>query len=64
MFILYQFEIMLLVMAIFIVLYGILHVISVFRLQRGKIITSTGSLAVFSVALAYIITILITGFAS
>lgn len=64
MFILYQFEIMLLVMAIFIVLYGILHVVSVFRLQRGKIITSTGSLAVFSVALAYIITILITGFAS
>lgn len=64
MFILYQFEIMLLVMAIFVVLYGILHVVSVFRLQRGKIVTSTGSLAVFSVALAYIITILITGFAS
>jgi hypothetical protein len=64
MFVLFQFEVLLLIMAAFIVLYGVLHVVSVFRLERGKIVTSTWNLAVFSVSLAYIITILITGFAS
>jgi hypothetical protein len=64
MFVLFQFEVLLLIMAAFIVLYGVLHVVSVFRLERGKIVTSTWNLTVFSVSLAYIITILITGFAS
>ena len=61
--ILYQIEMFLFIMAIFVMIMSILHVISVFRLKTGKIVSSKNGLALFGVSLAYIITILITGFA-
>lgn len=59
---LYQIEVFLLIMAIFVMIISSLHVISVFRLKRGKIVSSDRGLVIFGVSLAYIITILITGF--
>ncbi len=61
--ILYQIEMFLFIMAIFVMIMSILHVISVFRLKTGKIVSSKNGLVLFGVSLAYIITILITGFA-
>ena len=60
--ILYQIEVFLLIMAIFVVGYGLLHVVSVFRLEKGKIITSRKDLVIFSSSLAYIIMLIICGF--
>lgn len=60
---LFQIEVFLVIISIFIILYGILHVVSVFRLKSGKIVTSMENLVIFSLAVAYLITILITGFA-
>jgi hypothetical protein len=60
---LYQIEVFLFIMAIFVMIISALHVISVFRLKSGKIVSSTNGLVLFGVSLAYIITILITGFA-
>ena len=60
--ILFQIEVFLLIMAIFVVAYGILHIVSVFRLERGKIITSRKDLVIFSTSLAYIIMLIICGF--
>jgi hypothetical protein len=57
----YQLEVFLLIMAIFVMISSILHVISVFRLRKGKIVSSERGLLIFSISLAYIITILITG---
>lgn len=51
------------IMAIFVIILSILHVISVFRLKTGKIVSSKDGLVLFGMSLAYIITILITGFA-
>lgn len=59
---LYQIEVFLFIMAIFVMIISTLHVISVFRLKAGKIVSSTNGLVLFGVSLAYIITILITGF--
>ncbi len=59
----YQIEVFLFIMAIFVMIISALHVISVFRLKSGKIVSSTNGLVLFGVSLAYIITILITGFA-
>ena len=59
---LYQIEVFLFIMAIFVMIISTLHVISVFRLKAGKIVPSTNGLVLFGVSLAYIITILITGF--
>ena len=58
----YQIEMFLLIMAIFVILVSVLHVISVFRLKKGKIVSSERGLVIFGISLAYIITILITGF--
>ena len=60
-FLLFQIETFLLIMAIFIVIMGILHTVSVFRLKSGKIVSSERGLYIFGISLAYIITILITG---
>lgn len=60
---LYQIEVFLFIMAIFVMIISALHVISVFRLKSGKIVSSTNGLVLFGVSFAYIITILITGFA-
>jgi hypothetical protein len=49
-------------MAIFVVLAGILHTVTIFRLKRGKLISSEKDLALFGASVAYIITMLICGF--
>jgi hypothetical protein len=49
-------------MAIFTVLAGILHTITIFRLKKGKLISSEKGLIIFGAAVAYIITMLICGF--
>ena len=61
--ILYQIEMFLFIMAIFVMISSMLHVISVFRLKTGKIVSSKNGLVLFGVSFAYIIMILITGFA-
>lgn len=57
-----QLQVFLFIMSIFIVMFGILHVISVFRLKSGKLVASQKGLVIFGSALAYIITMLICGF--
>lgn len=57
-----ELKIFLFIMAIFVVLFSILHVISVFRLQQGKLVTSEKNLTIFGASIAYIITMLICGF--
>ena len=56
-----QVETFLLIMAVFVVLMSILHIVSVFRLKSGKIVSSERGLILFGVSLAYIITVLICG---
>jgi hypothetical protein len=57
-----QIKVFLFIMAIFVVLAGILHTVTVFRLQSGKLISSERGLITFGSAVAYIITMLICGF--
>ena len=57
-----ELKVFLFIMAIFAVLVGILHTITVFRLQSGKLISSERGLTIFGSAIAYIITMLICGF--
>lgn len=57
-----QIKVFLFIMAVFVVLFGVLHIISVFSLKQGKIVTSEKNLTIFGVSLAYIITMLICGF--
>lgn len=49
-------------MAIFVVLAGILHTVAIFRLKKGKLVSSERGLELFGAAVAYIITMLICGF--
>lgn len=57
-----ELKVFLFIMAIFAVLVGILHTVTVFRLQSGKLISSERGLTIFGSAVAYIITMLICGF--
>ena len=57
-----ELKVFLFIMAIFAVLVGILHTVTVFRLQSGKLISSERGLTIFGSAIAYIITMLICGF--
>lgn len=57
-----ELKVFLFIMAIFVVLVGILHTVTVFRLQSGKLISSERALTIFGSAVAYIITMLICGF--
>lgn len=57
-----QLKVFLFILSIFYVLFGILHVISVFALKNGKLFTSVKGLVYFGISLSYIITILICGF--
>ena len=57
-----ELKVFLFIMAIFAVLVGILHTVTVFRLQSGKLISSEKGLITFGSAVAYIITMLICGF--
>lgn len=57
-----ELKVFLFIMAIFVVLVSILHTVTVFRLQSGKLISSEKGLITFGSAVAYIITMLICGF--
>jgi hypothetical protein len=57
-----ELKVFLFIMAIFAVLVGILHTVTVFRLKSGKLISSERGLVIFGSAVAYIITMLICGF--
>ena len=59
--ILFQIKVFLFIMSILTIIVDIFHVISVFKLQKGQL-ASTKGLAIFGVALSYIITTLICGF--
>ena len=57
-----ELKVFLFILAIFIILMGILHVITIFRLKQGKLISSDKELMLFGASISYIITILICGF--
>ena len=57
-----ELKVFLFIMAIFAVLVGILHTVTVFRLKSGKLISSERGLVIFGSAVAYIITMLICVF--
>lgn len=57
-----ELKVFLFIMSLFVVFADTLYAIAVWRLKNGKIISSTKSLVVFGVALAYIITRIIFGF--
>lgn len=57
-----ELKVFLFIMAIFVILVSILHIVTVFRLQSGKLISSERGLITFGSAVAYIITMLICGF--
>ncbi len=57
-----EIKVFLFIMAIFVIIASIMHVVSVFRLQYGKIVSSEKGLALFAASVAYIITMLICGF--
>ena len=57
-----ELKVFLFIMAIFVVLAGILHTVTIVRLKNGKLVSSERSLALFGAAVAYIITMLICGF--
>ena len=57
-----QLKVFLFIMAIFVVLAGILHTVTIFRLKSGKLISSEKELITFGASVAYIITMLICGF--
>lgn len=59
--IIFQIRLFLFIFSILIIIVDIFHVISVFKLQKGQL-ASTKGLAIFGVALSYIITTLICGF--
>lgn len=57
-----QLKVFLFILASLVVLIDILHIVSVFRLKSGKIVTSNKNLWIFGSAISYIITMLICGF--
>lgn len=57
-----QIKVFLFIMAIFNIVGSVLHIISVFRLKRGKIVSSDKGLYLFLGSLAYILTMFICGF--
>lgn len=59
---LFQLKVFLFIMAILVVIYGILHVASVFALHKGQLIESLGNATIFGMSLSYVLTMLICGF--
>ena len=57
-----QIKVFLFIMAIFTVLTGILHTVTIFRLKKGKLVSSERELITFGASVAYIITMLVCGF--
>jgi hypothetical protein len=57
-----QIEMFLFIMAILVILNCILHVIAVFSLKTGQLVTSNWKLALFGASFSYILTMLICGF--
>jgi hypothetical protein len=57
-----QIKVFLFIMSLFVLLGSMFHIVSVFRLKSGKLISSDKGLVMFGIAIAYILTMLITGF--
>lgn len=57
-----EIKVFLFIMALFNIIADIIHVVSVFRLRRGKIVSSDKGLVLFFASFAYILTMLICGF--
>ena len=57
-----QIKVFLFIISTIILLWDIIHVISVFALKSGKIISSEKGLYMFVIAFAYILTMIICGF--
>lgn len=58
----YHIEVFLFVMAWLIVLANVWNIISVFRLQSGKVFSSKNDLIMLGISVSYIITMLTIGF--
>lgn len=59
---LFQMKVFLFIMAILVVIYGMLHVASVFMTHKGKIVSSISGVTIFGVSVSFILTMLICGF--
>lgn len=57
-----QAKVFLFILAALVVLIDVLHIVSVFRLKSGKLVSSNKDLWTFGIAVSYIITMLICGF--
>jgi hypothetical protein len=57
-----QVKVFLFILAALVILIDMFHVVSVFRLKNGKLVSSSKSLWIFGVSLSYILTMLICGF--
>lgn len=57
-----ELKVFLFIMAVFVVLIGILHTVTIFRLKSGRLVSSDKDLTIFGASVAYIITMLICGF--
>lgn len=57
-----QLKVFLFILAALVVIVDVLHIISVFRLKNGKLVSSNKDLWTFGIAVSYIITMLICGF--
>ena len=57
-----EIKVFLFIMAIFVILAAVMHVVSVFRFKNGKIVSNERGLTLFLSSVAYIITMLICGF--
>lgn len=55
-------KVFLLIMAILVVIYGLIHVASVFMLHQGQLVESLADVTIFGMSISYILTMLICGF--
>ena len=59
---LFQLKVFMFIMSILIVIYGLIHVASVFMLRQGQLVESLADVTVFGMSISYILTMLICGF--
>lgn len=59
---LFQLKVFMFIMSILVVIYGLIHVASVFMLRQGQLVESLADVTVFGMSISYILTMLICGF--
>ena len=59
---LFQLKVFMFIMSILVVIYGLIHVASVFMLHQGQLVESLADVTVFGMSSSYILTMLICGF--